>query len=173
MSQPERRYQAIWAQSIDGIIGDGTDMPWHLPEDLAHFKRTTLGQPVVMGRATWESIPERFRPLPGRDNFILSSRKPGAWSRGGTVVRELPATDAWIMGGGRVYTDTLPQITRVVSTLIDAHLAQLEGAVSAPPLDGFHPVQDSGWLTSESGHLTVGPDQDSRLRYKFITYERE
>ncbi|MDU0478139.1 dihydrofolate reductase [Staphylococcus chromogenes] len=166
-------YRAIWAQSLDGIIGDGKDMPWHLPEDLAHFKRTTLGQPVIMGRSTWESIPERFRPLPGRENFVLSSRDPGPWSEGATVVRALPDCDAWIMGGGRVYADTLSQVSQVVCTLIDVHLAGLPGAVAAPPLEDFHPASDSGWHTSETGHLTVGPDRDSPLRYKFITYERK
>lgn len=72
----------IWAQARGGVIGEAGDMPWHLPEDLAHFKRVTLGHPVVMGRRTWESFPERFRPLPGRDNIVISSNPeyeaPGA-----------------------------------------------------------------------------------------------
>ncbi|AKK02630.1 dihydrofolate reductase [Corynebacterium epidermidicanis] len=170
---PEPTYKAIWAQSLDGIIGDGKDMPWHLPEDLAHFREHTTGSAVVMGRATWESIPERFRPLPGRANYVLSSREPGEWSTGATVVRELPDIDAWIMGGGQVYEATLSQVSTVICTLIDAHLATIPHAVSAPPLDDFRPTTDSGWLTSQAGHLTVGTDRTTPLRYKFITYERK
>lgn len=55
---------AIWAQSLDGIIGDGAQMPWHVPEDLKHFKEVTMGAPVIMGRKTWESLNPKFRPCP-------------------------------------------------------------------------------------------------------------
>ncbi|CAL8899257.1 dihydrofolate reductase [Kocuria varians] len=64
----------IWAQSPDGVIGVDGGIPWHLPEDLKFFARTTIGHPVVMGRRTWESFPERFRPLPGRANIVITSR---------------------------------------------------------------------------------------------------
>ena len=63
----------IWAQARGGVIGAGGVMPWHLPEDLKHFSRTTKGSPVVMGRRTWESFPARFRPLPGRTNIVITS----------------------------------------------------------------------------------------------------
>ena len=62
----------IYARARNGVIGNLGQLPWHLPEDLAHFKRTTLGQPVLMGRVTWESLPEKFRPLPGRSNVVVS-----------------------------------------------------------------------------------------------------
>ena len=91
---------AIWAQSRNGVIGDGQGMPWHIPEDLKHFKAVTLGQPVIMGRRTWESLP--FKPLPGRENLVLSSRDPGEWSAGATVITEIPQ-EGWIIGGGEVY----------------------------------------------------------------------
>lgn len=164
-------YQAIWAQSRDGVIGDGTDMPWHLPEDLKHFKDTTLGSPVIMGRATWESIPKRFRPLPGRDNYVLSRRDPGAWSKGAQVVTALPLIDAWVIGGGKVYGSTLPQVSRVVVTEIDVELADLPGAVHAPSLEGFTLVNGPEWLASEKGHLLADPTRKP-LRYRFLTYER-
>mgnify|MGYP002717989031 CR=1 FL=1 len=91
---------AIWAQSLDGVIGDGEGMPWHLPEDLRHFKDVTLGHPIIMGRNTWQSLPKR--PLPGRANHVLSSREPGEWSDGAYVSPDLPdlEADAWIIGGG-------------------------------------------------------------------------
>ena len=62
----------IYARSRNGVIGKDNVMPWHLPEDLAHFKRTTLGAPVIMGRKTWDSLPPRFRPLPGRRNIVIT-----------------------------------------------------------------------------------------------------
>ena len=61
----------IWAETTAGIIGDGADMPWYLPEDLKHFKDSTMGYPVVMGRTSWEALGE-FRPLPGRENFVIT-----------------------------------------------------------------------------------------------------
>ena len=67
--------RAIWAQNLMGLIGDGKSMPWHVPEDLQHFKKLTLGSPIIMGRRTWESLP--VRPLPGRKNLVLSRRTPG------------------------------------------------------------------------------------------------
>ena len=62
----------IYARARNGTIGLKGQMPWHLPEDLAHLKKTTLGCPVIMGRKTWDSIPAKFRPLPGRQNIIVT-----------------------------------------------------------------------------------------------------
>ena len=64
----------VWAQSTSGVIGRGGDIPWRVPEDLARFKEVTMGHSVVMGRRTWESLPARVRPLPGRRNVVLSRR---------------------------------------------------------------------------------------------------
>ncbi|PRQ11015.1 diacylglycerol kinase [Corynebacterium sp. 13CS0277] len=176
--------RAIWAQSLDGIIGDGTDMPWHLPEDLAHFKAATLGHPVVMGRATWDSIPARFRPLPGRRNIVLSRQAPGSWSAGADVIHSLDDVagidDAVIMGGGQVYAATLPLVDEVIVTEIDVLLAEVLGAqaVHAPSLEDFHPTVTGPWLTSADGRLTAGGGAHSTqnapapLRYRFLTYTR-
>ncbi|MDY3127460.1 MAG: dihydrofolate reductase [Corynebacterium sp.] len=170
---------AIWAQSLDGIIGDGQAMPWHVPEDLAHFKEVTLGQPVIMGRHTWESLPHKFRPLPGRDNYVLSSRAPGAWSQGAEVVTALPATDAaWIIGGGQLYAATLADVDLIELTLIHAHVASAYGdaAVFAPEIpDSFGLTSDSGWQTSTTGHLALPgqPPSELPLKYRFLTYERK
>ncbi|MDN6169488.1 MAG: dihydrofolate reductase [Micrococcaceae bacterium] len=67
------RIGMIWAQTVDGVIGQGGTMPWHLPEDMKHFKHTTLGHPVIMGRRTWASIPAKFRPFAGRTTIVLTS----------------------------------------------------------------------------------------------------
>ncbi|PFG27007.1 Dihydrofolate reductase [Corynebacterium renale] len=164
---------AIWAQSLDGVIGDGEDMPWYLPEDLAHFKETTLDSPVLMGRRTWESLPKR--PLPRRENIVVSSREPGEWSAGATVVPAVPTTFAgWVMGGAQLYEAMVAQMDTLVVTLIDAHLepALRERAVRAPDIPAtFYETSDSGWLESERGRLKVGVSPVP-LRYRFLTYSR-
>ncbi|SDS32064.1 dihydrofolate reductase [Corynebacterium timonense] len=153
---------AIWAQDLGGLIGDGTGMPWHLPEDLKHFKAVTLGYPVIMGRTTWESL--HVRPLPGRDNIVVSSRAPGEWSRGATVVPQPPEEfdgDAWIIGGAQLYAATLDTVDVIERTLIDAHLT-VPTPVHAPDIPGaFECVSEAGWETSTSG-----------LRYTFQRFER-
>ena len=154
---------AIWAQSLDGIIGDGAGMPWHLPEDLKHFKETTLGCPIIMGRRTWESLP--VKPLPGRKNIVLSSREDGAWSDGASVCRDIPdlESDAWIIGGAQVYEATLDEVDVIERTLIDVHPdLPAHRAVHAPRIDdAFELVRDGEWQTSTTG-----------LRYKFQRFER-
>lgn len=172
---------AIWAQSLDGVIGDGAGMPWHVPEDLAHFREITTGHPVIMGRRTWLGLPERFRPLPGRENLILSTREADEWSAGGRVVHDLPeladAPEVWIMGGGQVYASTIDEVDVLEVTLIGAHLGEVLGdrAVHAPEIPReFGLVADTDWLVSPTGRLTVGDEpSDLPLRYRFLRYERK
>ncbi|MHA2788434.1 dihydrofolate reductase [Corynebacterium sp. S7] len=165
---------AIWAQSVDGVIGDGQGMPWHMPEDLRHFKITTMGSPVIMGRRTWLSLPKR--PLPGRDNYVVSSKEPGNWSNGAFVFPDVPdlATDTWIIGGARLYESMMDMLDIIEVTVIDAIIADAYGdeAVFAPaiPEDEFALMHDTGWLQSESGHLN---GSDEPLRYRFLTYDRK
>ncbi|AGS34268.1 Dihydrofolate reductase [Corynebacterium maris DSM 45190] len=170
---------AIWAQSRDGVIGDGTQMPWHVPEDLAHFKDITYGAPVVMGRRTWESLPEKFRPLPGRENFVVSSREPGEWSAGATVMPSPvdvgSGAGAWVMGGARLYQESVEHADVLEVTVMDCEVADLLGddAVRAPAIpDAFEVSSDTGWLESDAGRLTVGSAPENPLRYRFIRYSR-
>jgi dihydrofolate reductase len=129
----------IYARSRNNVIGVNGDLPWHLPEDLAHFKRTTLGQPVIMGRVTWESIPEKFRPLPGRTNVVVS-RQTGFTAPGAQVVSSLqaaidlfPANDVvWLIGGAQLYAQAMPLAQQLVITEIDA---DYEGDAFAPVLN--------------------------------------
>ena len=154
---------AIWAQSTDGIIGDGAGMPWHLPEDLQHFKQITSGHPVIMGRRTWESLP--VAPLPGRKNIVISSREAGSWSQGASVVADIPdlSADAWIIGGAQVYAATLDEVDVIERTLIDVHPdVPVSNAVYAPRIDDdFTLVEETDWLVSSTS-----------LRYKFQRFER-
>lgn len=129
----------IFARARNGVIGKNNTLPWHLPEDLAHFKATTLGQPVIMGRKTWDSLPPKFRPLPGRMNIVVT--RQAQWQSDGAhaahSVEEalsLCPTDAqpWVIGGAELYRLALPLATRVVVTEIDA---DYEGDALAPKLD--------------------------------------
>lgn len=131
----------IWAQAREAVIGETGDMPWRLPEDMARFKAITSGHPVVMGRRTWESFPERFRPLPGRDNIVITSN-PDFVAPGARVVGSLdealaaarallddPDGEVWVIGGGRVYRDALPAADRLEITDIDL---EASGDTTAP-----------------------------------------
>lgn len=94
----------IWAQSRTAVIGRDGTIPWHLPEDLAHFKALTTGRTVVMGRRTWESLPEAVRPLPKRRNIVVT-RNPGYTAAGAQVVSDLESViaepDSWVIGEAR------------------------------------------------------------------------
>src|SRR6059036_2989365 len=99
----------VWAQSRDRVIGADGALPWHLPEDMRHFRDLTSGATVVMGRLSWESLPDRFRPLPGRRNIVLS-RDAGYSASGAEVVASLEdalrsAPGAWVIGGAAVYRE--------------------------------------------------------------------
>ncbi len=155
----------IYARARNNVIGLNGDLPWHLPEDLAHFKRTTLGQPVVMGRITWESIPEKFRPLPGRRNVVVS-RQSNYPAAGATVVDSLQAALAlfhadevvWLIGGAQLYAQGLPLASQVVVTDIDA---DFEGDAYAPLLSADWQEQSRSTHTSAQG-----------LNYSLVTFKR-
>jgi dihydrofolate reductase len=161
----------IWAQTPDGVIGAGNAIPWRLAEDVAHFKATTLGCPVVMGRKTWESLPPRFRPLPGRRNIVVTHDPQwvaeGA-ERAGSIAEalEFAATSwpeqaapprTWVIGGGEIYRAALAHATMLSVTEVDA---PVEGDVYAPAVDASWAVSaDTGWQSSTSG-----------LRYRIRRY---
>jgi dihydrofolate reductase len=154
----------VWAQAANGVIGSGGGLPWHLPEDLARFKTLTLGSTVVMGRATWDSLPPAVRPLPGRNNVVLS-RQPDWAAPGAVVARSLAQAldqpgDVWVIGGASVYRAALPLADLVVVT----ELAQeFDGDTWAPELGPAwrvgHRDPASGWLSSRTG-----------LDHRVITY---
>ncbi|HSI52647.1 MAG TPA: dihydrofolate reductase [Ramlibacter sp.] len=128
----------IFARARNGVIGKDGVMPWHLPEDLAHFKQVTMGCPVIMGRKTWMSLPPRFRPLPGRMNIVIS-RQADWQAEGATMASSLEAAlnlctgqpQVWVIGGGQVYAQAEPLADTVEATEIDA---DFEGDTFAPEL---------------------------------------
>ena len=154
----------IWAQSTSGVIGRSGGIPWQLPEDLIHFKALTMGHTVVMGRRTWESLPAKFRPLPGRRNVVLTPQI-GFVAEGATVVRSLDEAltdpDTWVVGGEQIYTLAMPRAGRCEVTEVDIDLPRDDGDVVAPQLDETWVGTTGEWETSRAG-----------LRYRFHTYLR-
>ncbi|ABM96996.1 dihydrofolate reductase [Methylibium petroleiphilum] len=130
----------IAACARNGVIGRNNDLPWRLPEDLAHFRSTTGGWPVIMGRLTWESLPARFRPLPGRRNIIVSRGGVRGVPKGVDVVASLEAAlelvqaerRAFVIGGARLYEAALPLADELFLTEIDE---DFEGDVYFPEFD--------------------------------------
>ncbi|HSG13620.1 MAG TPA: dihydrofolate reductase [Gaiellaceae bacterium] len=113
-----------------GVIGRDGAVPWHLPEDMARFRELTTGHTVVMGRRTWESLPDRFRPLPGRRNIVIT-RNP-AWSepgaeRAGSVEDALGLAQGeehvFVIGGAEIYAAALPHADELLLTEVDLDVA--------------------------------------------------
>jgi dihydrofolate reductase len=162
----------IWAQAHQRVIGHLGKMPWHLPEDLAHFKKTTLGHPVIMGRKTWDSLPAKFRPLPGRINVVISSDTAtrDLLSKNGCspaqnlreallICEQSSASEVWVIGGAQIYAQALPLAHNLVITEIDA---AFEG-------DTFAPELKTDWHeTQRETHIS-----QSGLRYHFAIYRKE
>jgi dihydrofolate reductase len=154
----------IWAQSTSGVIGRDNGIPWRLPEDQARFKELTLGQTVVMGRLTWESLPAKVRPLPGRRNVVVT-RQTDFMADGATVVgaldEALTGDENWVIGGAQIYGLALPIATRCEVTEVEIDLPRMDGDAVAPVLDEAWVGTSGDWLTSTSG-----------LRYRFRGYHR-
>lgn len=143
----------VWAQSANGVIGVDGRIPWRIPEDMAHFSELTAGSTVVMGRATWESLPPRFRPLPGRRNVVLS-RDETYVADGAEVVHDLTtalagADDVWVMGGNAVYQAALEHADVLVVTEVDL---DVEGDTRAPTVGAeWSRVEVGEWQISTKG----------------------
>lgn len=159
----------IFARAANGVIGAHGTIPWHLPEDMAHFKQQTLGAPVIMGRKTWDSLPPRFRPLPGRQNIVIT--RQADWAADGAQrvgsVREaialceaLKLPDAWVIGGAQIYAEAEPLAQRAVVTEI---ARDYEGDAYAPVLDA------AVWREAQRASHVSAKDA---LAFSFVTYER-
>ena len=158
----------IWAEAKGGVIGLDGVMPWHLPEDLAHFRAVTLGSPVVMGRKTWESLPDAFRPLPGRENVVITRNAdwsaPGAQPVGSLdAALELTSEmseSVWIIGGGELFREALDRADRIELTEINA---DIPGDTFAPEIpetwQRLNSEPEEGWAVSSTG-----------LEYRFVSF---
>ncbi len=155
----------IVAKARNGTIGRANALPWQLPDDLAHFRRTTMGHPIVMGRRTWESI---GRPLAGRRNIVVTSR--ASWTADGAE-RAASLDDAlalcgdvpeiFVIGGGQLFAAALPLADAVVATEI---AADVDGDTTFPPLD------PRDW--AEVARREHAPPTPDGWAYAFVEYAR-
>jgi dihydrofolate reductase len=150
----------IWAQAANGVIGRDNAIPWHIPEDMAHFRDVTRGCTVVMGRRTWESLPPRFRPLPGRRNVVLTRDR--TWTADGAeVAHDLPGAlsgDCWVIGGAEIYREALPLADVIELTELKE---AIDGDTFAPPVPSdWTPEYESPWQIS------------ANLQFKWRRYRR-
>nr|WP_198982583.1 dihydrofolate reductase [Herbaspirillum sp. ASV7] len=153
----------VVATDLNNGIGINNTLPWHLPEDLAHFKRTTSGHAILMGRKTFESI---GRPLPNRRNIVIT--RNASWQHEGVetagslqqAAALAGAAPAFIIGGAQVYADALPLVDRLIITRIDQRF----------DCDAFFPTLDSSiWQeTARESHHS----EKAGLDYAFVTYQR-
>lgn len=161
----------VIAIAENGVIGRDNAIPWRLPGDMAHFRRVTMGKPIIAGRKTYESFPKR--PLSGRPNLVVT-RDRGFEARGAevfgslgealaraeTLARELGVNEIMIVGGAQIYEQALPRATRI-------HLTE----VHATPQGDAHFVFDrSGWREVSRERHKAG-EQDS-ADYSFVVMER-
>ena len=157
------RVYLIAAVARNRVIGANGKLPWHLPEDLKHFRKLTLGHPVIMGRRTWESL---GKPLPGRENIVIS-RKPGYQAPGASVAATLEGavalcsgeTLAFVIGGAEIYAAALPLADGLVLTEIDE---DYEGDTRFPHWDR------KAWRVSQNETHT----SSTGVRFDFVLYER-
>ncbi|NML15564.1 dihydrofolate reductase [Azohydromonas caseinilytica] len=159
----------VAAVARNGVIGRDNDMPWRLPEDLKHFRRVTLGAPVLMGRRTWDSLPAAFKPLPGRRNVVIT-RNPDWHVEGAEAAPSLEAAlqrlaDAaavYVVGGAQLYAQALERADELVLTEIDR---DFEG-------DTRFPDFDRGRFTevARETHRAAPPND---FDFAFVTYRRQ
>ncbi|RDH89153.1 MAG: type 3 dihydrofolate reductase [endosymbiont of Seepiophila jonesi] len=166
MSGDSPTISLIWAMAENRVIGRNNQLPWHLSADLQHFKRLTLGKPIVMGRKTWESLPGL---LPKRQHIVVTGNR-GYRAEGALVVHSIDEAVAaagdvqeiMIVGGGAFYAQMLPRADRLYLTLVHT---EVEG-------DAWFPEFDlSAWR--EVGREDFSADKKNRFAYSFITLERE
>lgn len=153
----------IVAYSHNRVIGKDNALPWKLPGDLAHFKRQTLGKPIIMGRKTWLSL---GRPLPGRTNIVVSRSGEGDFTGAvhvGSLDEAFKAAgdveEVCIIGGAQLYADALPKVDKIIATEIDA---EIDG-------DAFFPeLNQKIWLETDR----QPQPEENNLSYDFVTYQR-
>lgn len=156
----------IAAMAKHRVMGFEGDMPWHLPADLKHFKTTTLGKPIIMGRKTYESL---GRPLPGRENIVIT-RQSDFTADGVTVFHDVDTAlddacerynDVMIIGGATIYQQTLDRVDTMYLTYIDL---EVDGDTYFPTWS----LQDWCCIDDEAHQ----PDDNNPYAYRFLTFQR-
>lgn len=157
----------IYACAANGVIGVNGALPWHLPEDMAHFKAMTAGAPVVMGRKTWDSLPPKFRPLPGRTNIVVSRQedlnekglqRASSLREALSICEQMAAPEVWVIGGAQIYALALPLAQRIEVTEIAQDFAG----------DAYAPTPGPEWTeAARERHVSA-----SGLPFSFVTLVR-
>ena len=178
----------IWAQACDkeghdGAIGFEGGMPWHLPEEMRHFTELTVSHPVIMGRKTWESLSPKFRPLPNRDNIVIS-HDPSYFAPGATVVDSLDdaldlarqeaipddgldRSEIWVIGGAKVFEEAMPFADKAYVTQISMHV---NADTYAPDIHAL--VESGAWRVAEEGTWQKARKGNDQVEgFRFVTYE--
>ena len=159
------RIAFVVAVSRNGVIGRDGGLPWHISTDLKRFKAITMGKPLIMGRKTWDSLPPRFRPLPGRANLVIT-RQEGWHAQGAQTFAGLQQAlefckefaDVWVIGGAQLFAQAPPLADTAVVTEIDA---EFEG-------DAYAPQFGPRWTeVAREAHVS-----STGLRFSFVTYHR-
>ncbi|MFG6441436.1 dihydrofolate reductase [Roseateles sp. LKC17W] len=155
----------VAAVARDGAIGRDNALLWHLPEDLARFRALTTGKPVIMGRKTWDSLPAKFRPLPGRRNLVVSrsaSALPGAevFASLDAALTACTEPEICVIGGSEIYALALPHAHRLALTEVDA---------AFPDADRHFPAWPRQHFTTASREAHTGANG---LRFEFVDYVR-
>ena len=164
----QRSLSLIVAMDRGGLIGRGLDLPWRLPADLAHFKRTTMGNTILMGRRTWQSI---GRPLPGRDNWVVT-RDLGFRAEGARVFDSLDAAlaahvrgELMVIGGADLYRQTLPLARRI-------HLTEVLADLGPPNADDVRLAPFDRSAFREVWREEHAADERHAHAFRFVTLER-
>jgi dihydrofolate reductase len=160
----------IAAVARNGVIGREGVLPWHLSADMQHFRELTREGPVVMGRRTWDSLPPRYRPLPGRSNIVVSRR--AGWSGDGALaapslpaalrlaqMRLGPSKRVFVIGGAQLYREAMPQADVLELTEVQADVAG----------DTQFPFWDRGRFDEVS---RMPQPAENGLAFDFVTYRK-
>lgn len=176
------RVGLIWAEARGGALGLDGVMPWHVPEDLAHFKAVTLGGAVVMGRKTWDSIPERFRPFSGRENIVVTRQSDWAAEGAHTAnsladgialaARLTPGERVWVIGGAEIFALALrssdDEAAASAAFAVDVlEITEIDADFDA---DTYAPELDAAWAPEAVDPASAWHISRTGLPYRFLRY---
>lgn len=163
----------IWAQAAHRVIGDGKKMLWHVPADFKHFKATTMGSPIIMGRRSFEALGKR--PLPGRLNIVLTSQA-GYPAEGAQVASSLSqatqlaaasgAEKCWITGGARLYEEGMAVADELAVTYLDLDVGDRSGYAHAPQ------ISSQLWQVDEARSDSDFRPRSGDCRWKLVYYQK-
>jgi len=159
----------IVAASTNMVIGKNVDLPWNLPSDLKYFKKITEGKRVIMGKNTWNSLPEKFRPLPNRENIVVSKTSNGMELKGALVVDDLDVIlktfsesneDTFVIGGAQIYKEAFKYAQRLYLTQIYSYV---DGDAY---LEGLDPID---WTLISTSDVKV----ENGYKFRFEVYQKK